>query len=560
MTRRDPPRRAARALARFRGELQLLLVKSSDAKYKMRKIPRPVYPLETFSSDGDNNIDSDSPISDGDATLTDPDIDLNMAEGESTNQVSKREQNHIEHLSFIGTAKRVDLPEDVQEEEEDAEVTFSYPDPITSEMVVPPPTPRLSHVELPIVSVEIDIPNNKINETPEAVMEDLDGGLSTITNLMRDSHKTSLPLKELNGLTNSRKTNVLMQSYEDANLVDIAPHTTVAAASLPFMDTNTSETGTRQQELEVMDLSDARHRPRDNEQRGWSMAQIAMQAESSMGHHTHSSGAGQTPGSAYVDTSDIDVLQEGSEEKMDLPDIPHGTCGQSGAEDSMQGESLLKTYAPPTALNHIPGLGWIAIHTDNFVRSAMADPRGGSLPEIPEQPPAAEPASDAKPTITAEQEGVLDCAFRTFVEDVEKLEVNILASVEAERSLLCWKHNAADSEHNHAYPPYLPAKRQLEMRGVLPWHREESRSEEEKEWIRGIKTYRCSLSLGKKHAVWERSLLCAELKAEPLRDREGHFRRGGFREWYLFHTGRGPTGGDPFVHFWRPCVVHFSKK
>lgn len=565
MDRRGSPgarRRAARLLARARIDIRLRLIRVGSKKV----VPQPVYPREIFEEEDYENDDSNS-TADSDTTLTDPDLDVYMDDGSdvqsgrhntpmetTSDRLREEEQKDVEHLKYIqNTADIMDVPKDVQDDEDMD--TFFYPDPITSEMV-PPPTPRLPHVDLPIRSTEDGTINDEINETSDEVMGECEeGDLSSTSHLIHADGEPSNSSMERNGLTNGRKTDVSMHGNQDSHG---HPHITHAAASLS-MDTAGSKMNTLQQEPEERDLSDLRRQVWDDEQPWQPTIQDEAQAEESFGNRTSPTGTDQRPGAiarvGYVDTSEMDALQEGSEE-MDLSDIPGRICEQSWWPDVRrvtQTERFSKHLAPPPGLSQIPGLGRIAVHRNNFMRSAMTDSRDESLPELAEQAPAAEPSTRDPSTNAAEQEEVPDRALQLSMENQDKMEAEVMAKAEADRRLLCRAHGAPASVHYTHYDPKLPVIARLEALGVIPVDRERKRSEGDNERIRKIRNTRFSLPPWKKHAVWERSLLCTEVKAEPFLDREGQFKEGQYREYELYHSGRGPTGGDPFVHFWRRC-------
>lgn len=560
-------RRAARYLAHARNELRFHAVKTGRNKI----IPQPVF-LEMFGEESDENIDSDSASSsDTDTTLTDPDIDAYMRDAESTqtgrpdisadsaSKLSQVEQTHVEHLNFIrDTAERMDLSEDIHGEGDDeAMEAFLYPDPIPSELV-PPPTPRLSHVDLPFPSIETDTPKGNIRETRDWMEECEGGDLSNIIHLLPANGEGPLFSGEghLDNNNTGHTKDVSIQDDEDGDVSNASPFSLII---------DTSEMDALQPEPEDRDLSGTRGRVRDDKQLWAPMTQNAMQAEASLNNRTQSAFTSQTPGLGCVAVHMDDfteprvtdlpgeplsvkatALEEDAPQSMEtvlrepedmgLSDIPLPVSGPEVHTASLT-KGFPTNHPLPTALNQIPGLGCASVHTNNFIGSSMTGVRNELLPE---QAPAAEPATHAASSEFTEEEEVPDRILELFMEDLEEMEANVLAQAETERRLLCRKHKALASNHHYTWgSPSSPATPRLEKRGITRMKGQRPYTEKE---FQAIRKLRKTLPPWKKHAVWSRSLLCVETR---LGGEWGPFRS--------FHTGRGPTGGDPRLPYWRRC-------
>jgi hypothetical protein len=561
-------RPAARYLAHARNELRFHSVKTGRNKI----IPQPVF-LEMLGEESEENIDSDSTSSsDTDTTLTDPDIEAYMRDAEGTqtgrpdisegsaSKLSQVEQTRVEHLSFIrDTAERMNLSEDLHGEGDDEAVeAFLYPDPITSELV-PPPTPRLSHVDLPLPSIETDTPKGKFRETREDWMEECEGGdLSNIIHLLPANCEGPLFSDErhLDNNNTHHTKDVSMQDEEDGDVSNASPFS---------LTIDTSEMDALQPEPEDRDLSGTQGRVWDGRQLWSPITQNAMQAEAPLSSRTQSAVTSQTPGLGCVASHMDDftepcvtdllgepfpvkatALEEDAPQSMEtvprepedmgLPDTPLPVSGPEVHTASLT-KGFPKNHPLPTALNQIPGLGYASVHTNNFIGSSTTGVRNKLLPE---QAPAAEPATHAASSEFTEEEEVPDRVLKLFMEDLEEMEANVLAQAESERRLLCRKHKALASDHDYTWGPLLSlATLRLEKRGVTRMKGQRPYTEK---GLQAIRKVRKTLPPWKRHAVWSRSLLSVET------------RLGG--DWGLFrsfHTGRGPTGGDPSIPYWRHC-------
>ncbi|PMD66464.1 uncharacterized protein K444DRAFT_606763 [Hyaloscypha bicolor E] len=295
------------------------------------------------------------------------------------------------------------------------------------------------------------------------------------------------------------------------------------------------------------------------------MIQNAMQAEASLNNRTQSAFTSQTPGLGCVAVHMDDfteprvtdlpgeplsvkatALEEDAPQSMEtvlrepedmgLSDIPLPVSGPEVHAASLT-KGFPTNHPLPTALNQIPGLGCASVHTNNFIGSSMTGVRTELLPE---QAPAAEPATHAASSEFTEEEEVPDRVLELFMEDLEEMEANVLAQAETERRLLCRKHKALASNHHYTWgSPSSPATPRLEKRGITRMKGQRPYTEKE---FQAIRKLRKTLPPWKKHAVWSRSLLCVETR---LGGEWGPFRS--------FHTRRGPTGGDPRLPYWRHC-------
>ncbi|KAE9379082.1 hypothetical protein N431DRAFT_397095 [Stipitochalara longipes BDJ] len=492
----SPPlqQQASRALAHYRNELRIRLGRMNSRKV----VPQPIYSLETFAEESDETIDSDSDsavTSDTDPTTNDSENDVYMVDEENTqpeghntpasdvSQLSMEEQNHIEHVKFIrDTAERMDMPEDVQGEDNSNEDmdTFLYPDPQISEMV-PPSTPRLLHMDLPPSSIdnnEIKI-NGLINDISEGLMEDCEGDLSNTICLMPAHKKPSFLSNEVHSRTFSGNSDEAA-GFPPSIEIDISDNVPSKTLHLTTQD---------REDMDSFEIS------------------------------------------RHVCEQPALIPSSGSESW--LPANP----------SAMEVAAPFKKRTPSAAPNQIPSLGRVAVHTNNFIRSSMTGLKHDAMPE---QAPAAELATPSMHSTATEQEELPDPVLESFMEDMEEMKAGVLVETEAERRVLCRAHKMRASKHYTTWPPTFPARIRLEMnKGVKPIDRERSPTMEE---IRELKNHRKSIALWRRHAVWDRSPLCAETRLQPLQDPSGEY-----RIWRLFHTGMGPTGGDPCFQFWRHC-------
>jgi hypothetical protein len=235
-----------------------------------RNIPLP-QSLQNFNDEKkDSDTDSDSTDSEIDS-VDHTDDGIIGDEGEAqpraytiiptvvSSQLSLEEQHAIRNFEFVhSTFDNLDLPEGAQGQRDSEEfmediaqtqsegqaTTHTYPNPEASELC-PPPTPILSHAELPLPSIEMDTPDNEIKELPDAAMQDWeDGDLSDITHTLGTGDHPLSPA-ESNAIENiiGRMTDAVMQDPENRHLLDIPnPGLPLSSMKIDEPDNTTSET------------------------------------------------------------------------------------------------------------------------------------------------------------------------------------------------------------------------------------------------------------------------------------------------------------------------------
>lgn len=457
------------------------------------------------------------------------------------------EQHAMQNFDFIHTtpedielAEKVQNERDVQEEEELMEgieqthlgeqspETYTYPDPRDSEMV-PPPTPRLSHAELPLPSIEIDVPDNTTNETRDVVMEESDDeDLSDITHLLRDHAelpRPSIELEESNNATDQSK-DTAMQDSDDGDLSNVPDN----ELSLISFETETPVKATDETSDEVTEesvdacLSNIIRTMRD--QPWWSEVQDWVLNK-------------RWPSLLRVG-DDFDLPDPNSKRQLEVASRISSSahCSRSPQRNSnlrehvriwRSGQCLKDCWLSNPDRKQIASLASVTIHQDGSIESET----------LPEQSPAAEPASP-KPTETAKPDFVLHPALeyiRGYTKSLEA-EAQTTRAEDEKTHVLCRAHGAPLSEHVHGSNLcYLPG-----MRGYVypnPASERCRRRFSQQE----VHSYKCSRFFDppwKKFVVWQRSLLAKETRLMPTQND-----RGEQRTWTLFHEGAGVTGGDP---------------
>ena len=461
--------------------------------------------------------------------------------------LSLEKQHAIQNFDFIHTtpedielAERVQNERGVQEEEELMEgieqthlgeqspETYTYPDPRDSEMV-PPPTPRLSHAELSLPSIEIDVPDSTTNETPDVVMEESDDGdLSDITHLMRDHAelpRPSIESKESNNATDQTK-DTAMQDSDDGDLSNV-PNNELSLISFeaetPVKATNETSDNVTEESVDAC-LSNTIQTMRD--QPWWSEVQDLVLNK-------------WCPSLLRVgdDFGLPDPDSKGQPEVASrISSSPH--CSRSPQRKSnlrehvriwRSGQCTKDCWLSNPDRKRIASLASVTIHQDGSIESET----------LPEQSPAAEPASP-EPTETAKPDFVLHPALeciRGYMKFLEA-EAQTARAEDKKTQVLCRAHGVPLSEHVHGSNLcYLPGMRSY----VYPnpaserCRRRFSRQE--------VHSYKCSRFFDppwKKFAVWQRSLLAKETRLMPTQNDKGEQ-----RTWTLFHEGAGVTSGDP---------------
>ena len=523
--------KAARHLSFARTNLQLCLTQIKSQKV----IPQPGYPCETsFSGEGWDNIDSDSAETDTDTDTSD--YGTNALTGGSDKARSGKVNiptntgSHVSPEEQMGGRKfnppceakqQLEVPEDRDEDlDEDMDEVVLIPtetcvpyEQRTSEML-PPPTPRLSHIELPLPSIESDTANGCGKELPDAFMEEFKGEDSS-SNANVDVCPFSMEIDECKDRS-TRQTKAVQPDHEEINLSDI-PQRVSAQPWWP----------------EVQNLLQRQGCPGSG-----SPLPARNEIPSLDCVAVHRDGFTRPP---MADSKDED------KPKMPAKDpATHATTKENSEQPSRP--VLLRTKqikgapehrTPLPNLNRISGLTSVAIHRDDFTESSRAVWKDGP---IPEQPPSLRPFN-LVPEKNIQEEGS-DHTVEHITEDMEGIEEDMLAEYyyvqEAERKLRCRAHNKLDDEHApcilRVYP-YAPSKE--EIRGRRPYDAKE---------ILNIRKYRLHLSNWKKHAVWNRSILSTEVKLAPLNNGSGQY-----MTYMKYHLGRGPTGGNPAKNFWRHC-------
>lgn len=226
-------RQAARYLQHARTDIRLHLLQ----KGKRKAVPEPFSFPFTVEEYNDENIKSDSSETDSDPVPSDHEGDVLMGEPSEAgnphiplaiaNHLSPDEQRAIQHFDFDNSTSVVrDIAEEEQDEENDEDIeevvliptdTYCYPDPQTSE-IVPPPTPRLSHMDLPYLSIEIDDPEYHARENRGEMMEESkEGDLSGAALLKAAPNESPLVPAETD-----RGEDALRADYEDEDLESIS--------------------------------------------------------------------------------------------------------------------------------------------------------------------------------------------------------------------------------------------------------------------------------------------------------------------------------------------------
>ncbi len=179
----------ARHLLFARTNLQLHLTQIKSRKV----VPQPAYLAETSSSEEDwDNIDSDSAETDTDTDSSDCGTDVvagdsDKARSEKVNIPTNTDQTGCRNFNPpFGTKQEMEVLKDRDENmDEDKDEVLLIPmeiyapnDQRTSDMV-PPPTPKLSHIELPLPSIESDTAYGCRKELLDAFMEESKGGDSS---------------------------------------------------------------------------------------------------------------------------------------------------------------------------------------------------------------------------------------------------------------------------------------------------------------------------------------------------------------------------------------------
>ena len=491
----SPPlqQQAARALAHYRNELRLDLWRMNSR----RVIPQPLYPLETFAEESDEAMGSVSDpavTSDTDTMTVNSENDVSMGEGDTSPEdvdMPVEDLNHAEHLPLIGaTVGRMEVSEDVQMEGNDSDEdmdTYLYPDPKFSEMI-PPPTPRLHHLDLPLPFIDDSETSGVANKTPGAQMDDCEeGDLSNINHLTHAHYELPFPSSKM---------------HSRANNGDIDE----TADTSPFTETDTSETSPGKS------LHRNKPNPKDSQIPG--LGHVAVDGDES---------------TRYLEVETSERTSSRQPSLLDSADAQESTAKK-------EAERLQKDTSSP-ALGLIPGLGLVAVHTNTLIASPLHD-------AMAEQAPAAESAMLALHSATSDREETPDPVLAQFMEDVEEMEAAVLADAEAQRKLLCRAHKMVALMHHNSWDPTWPVKERFCMNMKS---RAMDRPQTTQE-IQGFKNLRKRGALWQRHAVWERSPLCAETKLLPIQDRKGEH-----RVWHSFHAGKGPTDGDPGLQFWRRC-------
>jgi hypothetical protein len=459
-------------------------------------VPEPVYPPgSSSSSESDGNIDSDSTETETDTEPSDHENDVVMGDAEDGNlgkdnvptemagHPSTEEQKTIRNFNPLYDAVEEMEILGVRDEKEDEDMdkvdqieteAYVYPDPQISEMV-PPRTPRLSHVELPLPLIKIDTAEGGTNEIPSAAMEESgDGDLSNVTHLMPLFPKNVASYDN----ASDHKRDITMQDYEDRD-------------------------GTLSNSINS-DVSDS-----------------FMQVDTSQAMASNST----------------DAAPHESEE-VDLSDIPHRVSEQPWwpeVQETLRTEGRLKSRIPLPSLNQTLSLGRVAVHRDGFTQFPLAEMRAESLAELS---PAVERITPITSTAYSKQQEVADRTLTIFMEDMEKMEEEVLTRFYAEEKLRCRAHNQLHSEHTDPYLFMRRRRRSLseeEIRGVRPYCLED---------IQIIRKYRFKLPRWKRYAVWNRTFLSTETRLTPPQDESGKY-----GTCLKFHIGRGPTGGDPSKTF-----------
>lgn len=469
-----------------------------------RVVPQPIYPLETFAEESDETVESPSSsggTADTDATTDDSQNDVLMEDEGDTQQeeldMPVEDPNHTEHLEFIrATAQRLEISEEEQMKDDDSSEedmdTYLYPDPELSEMI-PPPTPRLPHADLPLSFIDSNEMNGVVNKAPEVPMDDSEeGDLSNTTHLM--------PAQRESPRFSWRMYSRAIKSGIDEN-----------AGSSPSTEMDISDTST----------SELLHRmtpdPVHCQIPGLGLVRTdgAESTRCSMAELSDGTSSGQLSLSKSVDVQESTAMEEANH---------------------------LQKHTPSTASNQRPSLELVAVHA-NMLTGSLS---GSKRDTLAEQAPAAHSAKSTLGSTTVDREEVPDPVLDQFMEDVEEMEAAVLAKADAERRLLCRAHKMPASEHYTSWPPGLAARLRFGINNnARSIDRDRPQTIQE---LRELKNRRNREVLWSRHAVWERSLLCAETNLFSIRDP-----RGEYQTWIWFQPGRGPTGGDPCSQFWRSC-------
>ena len=515
--------KAARHLSFARTNLRLCLTQIKSRKV----IPQPCYPCETsFSGEGWDKIDSDAAETDTDMDTSDHGTDV--VTGGSDKARSGKVNIPINTGSHLSSEDQIDgrslnPPCDAKQQMEVSEDRDKDLDEDTDEIVliptetcapydqrtsetVPPPTPRLSHIELPLPSVESDPANGYKKELPDAFMEESEGGDSS-SNAKVEVCPFSMEIDECENRS-SRPTKAVQAEPEEVNLSDIPQ--------------------------------------RVSAQPWWPEVQNLLQKQECPGSGSPLPARNETPSLDCVAVHrdgftrpPMADLKDEDEPKMPAKNpATHATSKENSEHPSRtvllstkQIKGAPEHRTPLPNLNRIPGLTNVAIHRDDFTESSRTVWKDGP---VPEQPPSLIPFN-LVPEKTIQEEGS-DRTVEHITEEMEGIEEDMLAEYyhvqEAERKLRCRAHNKLDREHAQcilrAYP-YAPGNE--EIRGRRPYDAKE---------ILDIRKYRLHLSNWKKHAVWNKSILSTEVKLAPLNNGSGQY-----RTYMKYHLGRGPTGGNP---------------
>jgi hypothetical protein len=460
-------REAARYLADSRIKMQ-----SDDMRTCSKKrIPQPVSLPDTSGKDQDEIIESDSSEIDTNETLSDRGADT--VEGEAANghipmdieghHLSARKQKAIQDLDLVlYSSEELEASEDNQDKEINKDIddvdsvrmdTKFHPELPASEMT--PPTPKSSHLELPLLSIETKAPVDCANENPDVLMDaSEETDMSNVPQLNAVVSKPPLFSEEVDSCchTSGQATGAPMPDYEDGESSKVIDALTTFLKGMSTSERAFPLIGDVLQEAEGADFWDITHRIR--QQTWW-------------------------------------------------PDV----------KQTLHTEGYLKNCTSSATPTQAPSLQHVTVHVDGSTEVPTSEPKEAALPK---QHAAVVPDTLSPSSENVKQQGTFDPALKIFMEDMEQMESETLAKFQEEevsRKTRCLAHNWLNSEHYYGSIFAVP----LRIRQILSFvTNRERRSRGYRRFtfdqIKKIRDYRDGMPQWKKHAVWKRSLLATEIR------------------------------------------------